>query len=214
METDELKKLWNTLAENKLIEKDLAKENIRRIITLKSSKTVQNLSKKLKFDFWMNVSTALLVVAIAVFATLFLHHRGQGLPLGGYLFLALVITLFLLTALSLKASIRLTNLSFTNLTLLDSLQNVKNKFEKRSKKQTIISYIAMTILTVYANILLNTRTGFTNFNFNSLQGYVLIFSIIYLILMHWINKLIYKNRFAGIIDDLNTSINDLNSENK
>jgi hypothetical protein len=214
METDELKKIWNALAENKLIDKDLAKENIRRIIALKSSETVEKLTNKLKFDYWMNVSTALLVVLIAVFAILFLHHREQSLPLGGYLFLAMVITLFSLTALNLKASIRLMNLSFTNSTILDSLQNVKNKFEQRSKNETIISYFAMTILTVYSNILLNIRTGFTNFNINSLQGYVLIFSIIYLILMHWINKLIYKKRFAGIINDLNTSINDLNTEDQ
>ena len=47
METNELKNIWKTLAEEKLIENELAEENIERIIKLKSSKTVEKLSKKL-----------------------------------------------------------------------------------------------------------------------------------------------------------------------
>ncbi len=54
METNELKKIWQTLSDEKLIDKSIAKENIERIIKLKSSHTIEKLNKKLKFDYLIN----------------------------------------------------------------------------------------------------------------------------------------------------------------
>ena len=55
METNELKKIWQTLSNENLIDKKIAKENIERIIKLKSSKTIERLSKKLRFDYLIKV---------------------------------------------------------------------------------------------------------------------------------------------------------------
>jgi hypothetical protein len=214
METNELINIWLTLAKVQLIDKEIAKENIERIITLKSSKTVEKLFSKLKFDYWSNVVAALLVLAITIFTTLFLHHRSQSLPLEGYLFLVLVITYYSIKALSLNANIRLLNLSFTTSTILDSLRKVKSKFQQIWKKESIISCLAMIILTIYANIVINTKTDFSNIKMNSLQGTVFIFSILYLISLPWAGKYIFKKRFAGIIKNIDQSIQELNSENE
>ncbi len=212
METNELKNIWLTLAKEKLIEKELARENIRRIITLGSSRTIEKLTKRLKTDYRTNVATSLLIIAITIFASVFLYQRNQQLPVQGYIFLILCFSFYAIKSLNLNAKVKLLNLSFTTSTVLDSLKGVKYKFEKISKKETIITYIAVVLLTIYANILINDKTDFSNFNLHSLQGYVLLFSIVYLIALPWIGKFIFKKRFSGIISDINTSIQDLSSE--
>jgi hypothetical protein len=209
METNELKILWQTLAKEKLIENELAEENIERIIALKSSLTVEKLNKKLKVDFSWNLIASLLITAITIFAAIFLKLRNQHLPVQGYIFLILCISFYAIKSLDINSKINLLKLSFSTSTIRDSLQNVKARFEKTSLKGSIITYFALIILTVYANILINENAHFSNFNINSLQGYVLLFSIIYLITLPWIANFYFKKRFSGIIGDINSSINEL-----
>lgn len=80
METNELKKIWQTLSNENLIDKRIAKENIEGLIKQKSSKTVERLSKKLSFDYLINIAAAILVLAITVFAAFYLNHRSHTLP--------------------------------------------------------------------------------------------------------------------------------------
>ena len=210
METNELKKIWQTLSNENLIDKSIAKENIERIIKLKSSKTIEKLSKKLRFDYFTNIATAILVLAITVFATLFLNHS---LPIQGYVFLVLVISYYALKAVSLNSKLKLLDLSNNTSSILDSLKKVKSRFEKISTKESVIMYVSLTVLTIFANFLINDKTDFSNFNINSLQGYVLIFSIVYLVSLPFVGKYYFNKRFSGIIADLNNSIDELNSNN-
>ena len=213
METNELKKIWQTLSNENLIDKSIAKENIERIIKLKSSKTIEKLSKKLRFDYFTNIATAILVLAITVFATLFLNHRNNSLPIQGYVFLVLVISYYALKAVSLNSKLKLLDLSNNTSSILDSLKKVKSRFEKISTKESVIMYVSLTVLTIFANFLINDKTDFSNFNINSLQGYVLIFSIVYLVSLPFVGKYYFNKRFSGIIADLNNSIDELNSNN-
>ena len=213
METNELKKIWQTLSNENLIDKSIAKENIERIIKLKSSKTIEKLSKKLRFDYFTNIATAILVLAITVFATLFLNHRNNSLPIQGYVFLVLVISYYALKVVSLNSKLKLLDLSNNTSSILDSLKKVKSRFEKISTKESVIMYVSLTVLTIFANFLINDKTDFSNFNINSLQGYVLIFSIVYLVSLPFVGKYYFNKRFSGIIADLNNSIDELNSNN-
>jgi len=213
METNELKKLWQTLSNENLIDKSIAKENIERIIKQKSSKTIKKLSKKLRFDYLTNIATAILVLAITVFATLYLNHRDYSLPVQGYIFLILVISFYALKAVSINSKLKLLDLSYNTSSILDSLKKVKTRFKKTSNKESVIIYVSLSLLTVFANFLINVKTDFSNFNINSLQGYVLIFSIGYLVSLPFIGKYYFKKRFSGIISDLNNSIDELNSNN-
>jgi len=212
METNELRIIWQTLAKEKLIDKELAKENIERIITLKSSKLVENLDKKLRKDYITNVGTSILIIAITIFASIFLHQRNHQLPVQGYIFLILCCSFYAFRALTISSKIKFIKLSFNTSSILDSLKKLKLSFEKVSLKESIIIYCSLTFLTVYANILINAKTNLSNFNINSLQGYVLIFSIGYLISLPWVGKFIFKKRFSGIIEDIDKSIQELNSE--
>jgi hypothetical protein len=209
METNELKILWKTLANEKLIEKELAEENIERIISLKSSKTVAKLNQKLRTDFISNLITSVVIIVITIFATIFLNHRNSHLPVEGYIFLILCFSFYAIQSLNVHSKIKLLQLSFSTSTIRDSLKKVKAKFEKTSNKENWIIYSSLVILTVYANILINEHTNLSNFSFNSLQGYVLLFSVIYLIFMPTIGKYIFKKKFSAIIGDINHSISEL-----
>jgi hypothetical protein len=213
METNELKRIWQTLSNEKLIDKSIAKENIERIIKAKSSRTIKKLNKKLQFDFIINVATSILVLAITIFATLYLNQKNQHLPVQGYIFLLLVISYYALKAVSLNSKLKLLDISYSTFSILDSLKKVKSKFEKVSRTESVLIYVSLSLLTVFANVLLNYNTDISNFNINSLQGYVLLFSIGYLISLPFIGKYYFNKRFSGIITDLNNSIEELKSNN-
>ncbi len=212
METNELKKIWQTLSDKKLIDKSIAKENIERIIKLKSSKTIEKLSKKLKSDYLINIATSLIIVAITIFSTLFLNHRNQNLPVQGYVFLILAFSFYALKAVSINSKIKLIRLNYNTSSILNALKMVKTRFEKISKKESIIIYSSIAFLTIFANFLINDKTELSSFSINSLQGYVLIFSIVYLISLPWLGKYFFNKRFSGILTDLNNSIKELGSE--
>ncbi|MBN2890443.1 MAG: hypothetical protein JXL97_01120 [Bacteroidales bacterium] len=213
METNELKKIWQTLSNEKLIDKSIAKENIERIIEAKSSKTIEKLNKKLRFDFLINIVTSVLVLAITIFATLFLNQKNNHLPIQGYIFLILVISYYAFKAVSINSKLKLLDISYNTSSILESLKKVKNKFKKVSRKESVLIYISLTLLTIFANLLINNNTNLSNFTINSLQGYVLIFSIGYLISLPFIGKYYFNKRFSGIMKDLNSSIEELNSNN-
>jgi len=213
METNELKRIWQTLSNEKLIDKSIAKENIERIIKAKSSRTIKKLNKKLQFDFIINVATSILVLAITIFATLYLNQKNQHLPVQGYIFLLLVISYYALKAVSLNSKLKLLDISYSTFSILDSLKKVKSKFEKVSRTESVLIYVSLSLLTVFANVLLNYNTDISKFNINSLQGYVLLFSIGYLISLPFIGKYYFNKRFSGIITDLNNSIEELKSNN-
>ncbi|MBN2648350.1 MAG: hypothetical protein JXR50_01265 [Prolixibacteraceae bacterium] len=213
MESSELNKIWQTLSNENLIDKSIAKESIERIIKQDSSKTIAKLSKKIRFDYLINIATSILVFAITVFATLFLSHRNQSLPIQGYIFLVLVISYYALKAVSLNSKLKLLNISYNTSSILEALKKVKTRFEKVSTKESLIVYVSLTVLTVFANFLINDKTDFSNYALNSLQGYVLIFSIVYLVSLPFVGKYFFNKKFSGIISDLNNSIAELNSNN-
>lgn len=213
METNELKNIWQTLSNENLIDKSIARENIERIIQQKNSRTIAKLSKKLRFDYITNIATSILVLAITIFATLYLNHRNHSLPIQGYVFLVLCISFYALKAVSLKSKLNFLNISYTTSPILESLKKIKTRFEKVSTKESVITYLSLIVLTVFGNFLINDKTDFSNFALNSLQGYVLIFSIIYLVSLPFIGKYYFKKRFSGIIADLDNSIEELSSNN-
>jgi len=212
MESSELNKIWQTLSNENLIDKRIAKENIQRIIQQESSNTIAKLSKKIRFDYLTNIAASVLVLVITVFATLFLNSKNQSLPLQGYIFLVLVISYYALKAVNLKSKLKLLNISYNTSSIFESLKKVKIRFEKVSTKESLIMYVSLTVLTVFANFLINDKTDFSNFALNSLQGYVLLFSIVYLVSLPFVGKYYFNKRFSGIITDLNNSIEELNSD--
>jgi hypothetical protein len=211
METNELKIIWQTLANEKLIDKKLADENIERIISVKSSNTIAKLNKKLMFDFATNVIASVFIVGATIFVSIYNNQHNHSMSVGAYIFLLITFGFFVIRSLAGYSKIRLFKLSFTSSSIKDSLQKIKMAIEKNSKKEGIYTFVAFIIIVVFANIYLNEHTDFTNFNINSLQGYVLIITILSLAIP-LLGKFISNMRFFTIIKSINNILyRDINS---
>jgi hypothetical protein len=212
METDELKNIWQALAKEKLIGNELAKENIERIINKKNSSLINNLSKKARTDLIMNISSSVFVFGAMILATVVNSQHAVKMPLTAYLFLSLTIFFFAFKAIKTSSRIKLLRLSFTTVSMKDSFEKLRQAFLKIYKEESIFSLVTFLIITLLANIVINEKTDFSNFNILSLQGFTLIVSIISIIAGPFVEKYLFKKRFSVIFNDIEKNINDLNSE--
>lgn len=213
METDELKNIWQALAKEKLIGNELAKENIERIINKKNSSLINNLTKKARTDLIMNISSSVFVFGAMILATVVNSQHAAKMPLTAYLFLSLTIFFFAFKAIKTNSRIKLLRLSFTTVSMKDSFEKLRQAFLKIYKEESIFSLVAFLVITLLANIVINEKTDFSNFNIFSLQGFTLIVSIISIIAGPFVEKHLFKKRFSVIFNDIEKNINDLNSEN-
>lgn len=213
METDELKNIWQALAKEKLIGNELAKENIERIITKKNSSLINNLSKKARTDLIMNISSSIFVFGAMILAAIVNSAHAAKMPLVAYIFLSLTIFFYAFKAIKTNSRIKLLRMSFTTVSMKDSFENLRQAFLKIYKEESVFSAITFIIITLLANIVINEKTDFSNFNIISLQGIVLIASIISIITGPFVEKHLFKKRFSVIFNDIEKNINDLNSEN-
>lgn len=209
METNELKNIWETLANEKIIGKKLADENIERIISLKSSKTIEKLHQKLKFDYIVNMASAIFIVLASIFVTIFNKFHNHVMPIEAYLFLFLTFVLCIFKSLSFYSKIKLLKSSKTTSTIKDSLINAKRTIENTNKRENYIISGLFVFIVILGNVLLNENTDFKNFNLNSLQGYALIFSVLSLTLGSFIYKIIFRKRFSEIMKNITASLNEL-----
>lgn len=214
METNEFKRIWQALTEQKLVSENLAKENIERIISQKSSSLMTSLTKKLKSDYIINISTVFLLLSVIVIASLILKDRFYSVAIQGLIFIILTISFFVYKALIIKSQINLINTSYNATTILDSLNKVKKVFIKEYRKEATINMIVIGSLTSFANVLLIDNTDLSEFSIFSLTGFIMIFSVLYLVLLPWLSKLIYKKRFSNIVSDIDNSIKELDIEIK
>ncbi len=212
METDELKNIWQALAKEKLIGNELAKENIERIINKKNSSLINNLSKKARTDLIMNISSSVFVFGAMILATVVNSQHAVKMPLTAYLFLSLTIFFFAFKAIKTSSRIKLLRLSFTTVSMKDSFEKLRQAFLKIYKEESIFSLVTFLVITLLANIVINEKTDFSNFNIFSLQGFTLIVSIISIIAGPFVEKYLFKKRFSVIFNDIEKNINDLNSE--
>ena len=221
MKNEELKKIWSTLATEQLIDKKLAKENILEIITQQGNGVIGKLQKKLRLDF--NVYLSILV--LIPFMILFLAYRdSQGLlpakssGLGGpYLIPGLMAAFLVYALMSLKRSMEFVKRTYNTGTLKDSLTNVKSYFDTISKKGYWIGTVSlMAILTVVAADILVKIGGLSNFNFswgeaNIFESYLFVLLVVLIIAIPFIVRLDAR-KYAGVLNDLNQTIEELNRE--
>jgi hypothetical protein len=221
MEDDKLKKIWNTLAEEKLIDKSLAKENILLIITQKGNGVISKMEKKLKLDF--NVYLSILVVI--PFVILFLVYRdSQGLlpnkssGLGGRYLIPCLIAAFMIYALmSLKRTLNFIKHTYNTGTLKESLTNVRSYFSAISKNGYWIGTISLIAILALVEVDTLMRIGgFMNMNFSLSGSYVFesYFSIFLMTLIISIPFIVRRDtqKYASVLHDLDQTIKELNEE--
>ncbi len=221
METVELKRIWNTLAEEKLIDKNLAKENILEIITQKGNGVISKLQRKHKLDFKVYVG----IVVFMLLVVLFLIYRDSlGLlpktssGLGGPYLIPCLIEAFMIYALiSLKRNLNFIKHTYNTGTLKESLINVKSYFKAITKKGNWIGTISLIAIFVFVEIdTLMKIGGISNMNFSSGGPYIFesYFSLFLMIMIFAIPFIVKMNakQYAGVLHDLDQTIEELNEE--
>ncbi|MBT30257.1 MAG: hypothetical protein CMO01_11405 [Thalassobius sp.] len=219
MGTTDLKRIWSILADEKLIDKSLAKENILEIITQKGHGVISKLQRKHQLDF----NRYLGVVLFMPFVILFLIYRDrQGLlpqsssGLGGPYVIPFLIEAFMIYALmSLKRNMNFMKRTYNAGTLKESLTKMKSYFEKITNNMTGTLLLKAILAFVEVDTLYRIG-GVENISFSPngsyiFESYLLVFIIFLIIAVPFIVKLDAK-RYAGVLQDLDQTIEELNKE--
>ena len=221
METNKLKKIWNTLAEEKLIDKSLAKENILEIITQKGNGVISKIQQKHKRDYYGYLSVALLAPIVILFLV---YRDSQGLIdssnsiLGGPYLVPFLIEIFMIYCImSLKRNLNFLRHTYNTGTLKESLVNVRSYFIKITRRGFWIGTISLPVILVFVEIDTFIRIGgFSGINFTSdglyiFESYFMLSLTALIISIPFIVRKDAK-KYAGVMHDLDQTIEELNEE--
>ncbi len=221
METVELKRIWNTLAEEKLIDKNLAKENILEIITQKGNGVISKLQRKLKLDINVYVGVVIFIPLVILFL---IYRDSQGLipktssELGGPYLIPCLIEVFMIYALmTIKRNLNFIKKTYNTGTLLESLLNVKSHFQAITKRGFWVGTISMVAILGIVEVDTLMKIGWgKNLNFSSNGPYIFesYFSIFLIILIITIPFIVRKEaqKYANVLHELDRTIEELNEE--
>jgi hypothetical protein len=217
METDELKKIWSTLAENKLIDKSLAQENILKLITKKGVGLLEKLSQKIWKEIIIDIIASALVAAIIV--GVFFFQKSQHIEQRVHIVIFVILVYFFfklykdIRKYKMLKVIKLTN-SIKESTLLGY-----KKFRSQLKQDTIIGSTFIFSVNIYAIYIYYKAFGNVNaIDFSKINGQligfiILIFLVLLLIISPWFFNYFYKKKYKLVIDDFESTLDELNSEN-
>ncbi len=221
MESSELRKIWKTLAEEKLIDRKLAKESILEIITQKGNGVIHKILKKHKFDFKGYLAAAVLILLFAFFVT----YRDRQFPdskttaeiSNQNIIFGLLEAFMIYAMMSLKRNMDFIKKTYNTGTLKESLLNVKSYFKSITKSGFWIGSLSlMTILTFILVTTLVKLEGIKNMNFSFSGSYIYesYFSIFLLILIFSVPFIVRKDarKYASVLRDLDQTIDELNEE--
>ena len=221
METVELKKIWSILAEEKLIDKNLAKESILEIITQKGNGVISKLERKHKLDFNVYIGIAIFMLLVILFL---IYRDSLGLlpktnsRLGGiYLIPCLMEAFIIYVLISLKRNLNFIKYTYNTGTLKESLINVKSYFKTITKKGNWMGTISLIAIFVLIEIdTLMKIGGISNINFSSSGSYIFesYFSLFLIIMIFAIPYIVKMNakQYTGVLHDLDQTIEELNEE--
>jgi hypothetical protein len=217
METDELKKIWNILAENKLIDKSLAQENILQLITKKGVGLLDKLSLKIKKEIITDFIATGLVAIIII--GVFIFQKVQPIEKRAHIVLFVILIYFIfklyndIRKYKMLKVIKLTD-SIKESTLLGY-----KKFRSQLKQDTIIGSTFIFSVNIYAIYIYYKAFGNVNaIDFSKINGQligfiILIFLVLLLIISPWFFNYFYKKKYKLVIDDFESTLDELNSEN-
>ncbi len=216
MEISELIKIWNTLADNKLINKELAKESIQQIISKKGGGIIHKMIKKADFDYYVFLSCTILVPLFLITAHLYIPAPFPNMQ--SYIGLAAAELFFIYM---LNGSIRnrkFLNTSFNDESIKESIENINSHLKLHLKYYYWSSLVFGYIFLVFGLIQFLVRIGgIQNISFSASGFYLFASHFIILILalmIIWplIIKIEIKIRYSGTVKDINELMDQLKEE--
>jgi hypothetical protein len=217
METTELIKIWNTLSENKLIDKSLAQENILQLITKKGAGLLDKLSLKIKKEIITDFITSGLVAIIIV--GVFIFQKTQPIEKRAHIVLFVILAYFIFKLYNDIRKYKMLKVIKLTDSIKDSTLLSYKRFKSQLKQDTIIGSSFIFSLNIYAIYIYYKAFGNINtIDFSKINGQligfiILIFLVLLLIISPWFFNYFYKKKYKRVIDDFESTLNELNSEN-
>jgi len=218
METEELIKLWKTLAENKLIDNDLAKENIAQIISKKRNGIIHKIKNKSKVEYYIYLIGLIFIPSAALFVHFVLHHPMPNMNLRSYIGTGFAEIFFIYMFGCAVKSLKFLDFSFNTGSIKDSLERVKSYFESYLKKAywvTLLFGFCFLIFVFIDFLVILGGIGKLNFSqggFNVFGSYFSILIFIIIITWPFILNFDFKLRYSSLLNDINQTIDELEKE--
>ena len=210
METNDIKNIWKALADNNLIDRELAQENISQIINKKGAGLISKMKKKVVFDYVLYLSAFILIPLVIIFVNVILNRPSPVLQVIGVFAIECYLLFMFLKS---RRKLKLLDRSDNTGTIKDSLINFRDKFLKGlSIEKWVVIFFGYFIISLALVQYFIYKGSFLPIEFLQSHSILPVFLIVMLILLPFILKLEYKIRFSQIIKDINQTIEELNSE--
>lgn len=209
-------KIWNALADNKLIDKSIAKESIQQILTKKGGGIINKMGKKASFDYYIFLSGAIIIPIFLFTSHIFFTFPFPNLQ--SYMGLTAV-ELFFIYMLS--ASIhnrKVLSTSFNNESIKESIVKVDSFLKNYLKKYFIISLVFGYIFLFFALAQFITRIGgvknisFSTTGFNLFASRFILVLLILMAVWPFLIKFEIRIRYSATSKDISQLASELNED--
>jgi hypothetical protein len=216
METNELIKIWKTLAENKLIEKELARESILQIISKKGGGVISKMIKKANFDFYLFLSGAIIIPLFLIMAHLYFPAPFPNAQ--SYIGLSAVELFFIYMMSGSIRNRKFLNATFNNESVKEAIRKVNSHLKLYLKNYKLISLVFGYIFLIFALVRFITGIGgiknisFSASGFNLFASHFILVILALMVIWPLLVKFEIRIRYSGIKKDIDQLLDELNKE--
>ncbi len=221
METIELKKIWNTLAEKKLIDQDLAKENILEIISKEGNGIINRMKRKINSDYRMLLFSVIVTPLLLSFAVFWNNthpdlHTAQELG-RTYIIIGFIEVLLVFMLIKAVRNRKFLDITFNTGSLKESMKKVQTDLKAYLKKAKVVEVGVM--YSIFTFSLIDTFLGieeYGNLNFSTtgshiFDSYFMVFIVLIMLAFPSIMKFELK-RYTQSIEDIGQTLLELKDE--
>lgn len=216
METNELKKIWDTLAQNKLVNKELARENIRELIVKKGAGLLEKLFLRVKREIIADIVAMSLIVLIMTGVTII---RGAGnIEIKAHIVIGIIFMYFIFKLFRDIRKYRALKMSKLTDSIKSSTLSSYKQLKVQMRQDMFIAILFIVTINLYAIYIYYQAFGnykefdFTEININSIGFIILNLLIISVIVVPIIIRIFYKRKYQSVIDDFEATLKELNEE--
>ena len=215
METNELIDIWKTLAENKLIGANLAKEHIYQLITKKGAGFLEKLIRHIKKEIITDVITSGIVVLIIL--GVFIFQSTFPVEKKAYIFLFVILLYFIFKLYRDIRKLRMLKVTRMTDSVKAATLNSYSRFKSQIRQDLILAISFLVCANLYAIYVYVKAFGdykhidFSSVNVQSIGFVLLLIMVVFVFIAPWIIKRFFTRKYQTVIDNFETTLKELNN---